>query len=128
MNFWTRLEQIAEQRSVLRHPFYVRWSEGTLTRAELARYSGQYRHAVVALAAAAEAAARSPEADGDSPALVADTLPPCMSMIRLTIDRPSPVELSPPVGFADSRWKRPNRRSMSSGESPAPSSLTRMTV
>jgi len=69
MNLWTRLEQIADQRSVLRHPFYVRWSEGKLTRDELAHYAGQYRHAVVALANAAAAAARSREAGGDAPAL-----------------------------------------------------------
>ena len=69
MNFWTRLERISDERSVLRHPFYVRWMEGTLTRKELARYAEQYRHAVVALACAAEHAARSPEAGADAPAL-----------------------------------------------------------
>lgn len=62
MNFWDRLEEVAERRSVLRHPFYIRWSEGTLTRPELALYAGQYRHVVVALADAAASAARSPEA------------------------------------------------------------------
>jgi pyrroloquinoline-quinone synthase len=71
MNFWTRLEQVAAARDVLRHPFYVRWSEGTLTRDELARYAGQYRHAVLALAAAAEAAARSPQAGADASTLAA---------------------------------------------------------
>jgi pyrroloquinoline-quinone synthase len=35
---------------VLEHPFYVRWSAGELSREELARYSGQYRHATEALA------------------------------------------------------------------------------
>ena len=62
------------------------------------------------------------------PGLLAFTWPPCMSMMRLTIDRPSPVELSPAVGLADSRWKRPNRRPRSSGLKPAPSSTTRMMV
>ena len=38
--------------------------------------------------------------------------------MRLTIERPSPVELSPPVGLAESRWKRPNSREMSSCERP----------
>jgi pyrroloquinoline-quinone synthase len=71
VNFWTRLEQISEQRSVLRHPFYVRWNEGALTREELGRYSGQYRHAVLALAAASAAAARSPEAGADASTLAA---------------------------------------------------------
>ncbi len=51
MNFWDRLDQVAKRWNVLRHPFYVRWSEGTLTREELALYAGQYAHAVEALAA-----------------------------------------------------------------------------
>jgi pyrroloquinoline-quinone synthase len=71
VSFWDRIEQVAEQRSVLRHPFYVRWSEGTLTQDELAHYAGQYRHAVVALADAAAAAARAPEARDDAPVLAA---------------------------------------------------------
>src|SRR6185437_1017944 len=62
------------------------------------------------------------------PALSAVTSPPCMSMMRLTMDSPSPVELSPAVGLAESRWKRPNRRPRSSGDSPAPWSATRMMV
>src|SRR6202035_2487141 len=62
------------------------------------------------------------------PALSAVTWPPCMSIMRLTIDRPSPVELSPAVGLAESRWKRPNRRPRSSGDRPAPSSAMRITV
>jgi pyrroloquinoline-quinone synthase len=69
VNFWDRLEAVGEQHDVLRHPFYVRWSEGTLTPEELAHYSGQYRHAVVALARASATAARSPEAGADAPAL-----------------------------------------------------------
>lgn len=71
MNFWDRFDEIATRHDVLRHPFYVRWSEGTLTRDELARYAGQYRHAVVALAEAASSAARSPEAGDDAEALAA---------------------------------------------------------
>ena len=54
------------------------------------------------------------------PALSTVIWPPCRSTIRLTIDRPRPVELSPAVGLADKRWKRPNSREISSGESPAP--------
>jgi pyrroloquinoline-quinone synthase len=69
LNFWNRLEAVAEQHSVLRHSFYVRWSEGTLGLAELAYYSGQYRHAVIALADASTAAARSSEAGADAPVL-----------------------------------------------------------
>src|SRR5712692_2781072 len=62
------------------------------------------------------------------PALSAVTWPPCMSIMRLTIESPRPVELSPAVGLAESRWKRPNNRPRSSGESPAPWSVMRMIV
>jgi pyrroloquinoline-quinone synthase len=47
---WKRIERSRARWDVLRHPFYVRWSNGELTREELARYSGQYRHAVEAIA------------------------------------------------------------------------------
>jgi pyrroloquinoline-quinone synthase len=47
---WERIERSRARWDVLRHPFYVRWSNGALTREELARYSGQYRHAVEAIA------------------------------------------------------------------------------
>jgi pyrroloquinoline quinone (PQQ) biosynthesis protein C len=57
MGFFEELDAVRERWNVLNHPFYTRWSEGTLTRDELAYYSGQYRHAVVALADAARAAA-----------------------------------------------------------------------
>ncbi len=49
-SLWDRIEQARARRNVLEHPFYQRWSEGTLTRSELAEYAGQYRHAVEALA------------------------------------------------------------------------------
>jgi pyrroloquinoline quinone (PQQ) biosynthesis protein C len=42
--------------NVLEHPFYARWEQGELTHEELARYAGEYRHAVVALARAAHTA------------------------------------------------------------------------
>jgi pyrroloquinoline-quinone synthase len=57
MTFWDRLETVRTDNDVLEHPFYVRWSNGDLSRDELAGYSGQYRHAVVALAAASRNAA-----------------------------------------------------------------------
>jgi pyrroloquinoline-quinone synthase len=56
MKLWDRIETVRDEIDVLRHPFYVRWSAGELTRAELARYAGEYRHAVVALASAARSA------------------------------------------------------------------------
>src|SRR5207253_3656376 len=40
------------------------------------------------------------------PALSAVTWPPCMSMMRLTIDRSCQDELSSAGGLAESRWKR----------------------
>jgi pyrroloquinoline-quinone synthase len=51
---WDRIENARERWNVLRHPFYRRWSAGELDREELARYSGQYRHAVQAIATLAE--------------------------------------------------------------------------
>ena len=57
MEFFAELDAVRERWNVLDHPFYTRWSEGTLTHDELAYYSGQYRHAVVALAAATRRAA-----------------------------------------------------------------------
>ena len=47
---WERIESSRRRWNVLEHPFYQRWSDGELTREELARYSGQYRHAVEAIA------------------------------------------------------------------------------
>src|SRR3954470_24836634 len=52
----SRIEAAASRWNVLDHAFYQRWSAGELTREELAEYAAQYRHAVVALADAAEAA------------------------------------------------------------------------
>jgi pyrroloquinoline-quinone synthase len=54
---WERIESSRQRWNVLEHPFYQRWSEGELTREELARYSGQYRHAVEAIATLSAAAA-----------------------------------------------------------------------
>src|SRR4051794_27140869 len=59
MQFFEELDAVRERWNVLNHPFYTRWSEGTLTRDELAYYSGQYRHAVAALAQAAGNAAEA---------------------------------------------------------------------
>ena len=54
---WHRIEEARARHDVLQHPFYTRWSAGELTDAELARYSGQYRHAVAAIAELSSAAA-----------------------------------------------------------------------
>jgi pyrroloquinoline-quinone synthase len=62
---WERIEGARERWNVLRHPFYIRWTAGELTAEELARYSGQYRHAVEAIArASAQAADAAPENEG----------------------------------------------------------------
>jgi pyrroloquinoline-quinone synthase len=61
VDFFARLETIRDRWNVLEHPFYQRWSEGSLEREELSFYAGEYRHAVVALAEAVGAAARSAE-------------------------------------------------------------------
>ena len=61
---WDRIERSRQRWDVLRHPFYQRWSQGALTGEELARYSGQYRHAVEAIATMSSAAADAlPERD-----------------------------------------------------------------
>jgi len=59
VDLWSRLADVHERWDVLEHPFYDRWSRGELSPDELAHYAGQYRHAVVALAGAAEGAARA---------------------------------------------------------------------
>jgi len=56
MKLIDRIDDARERWDVLKHPFYVRWERGELTRDELAHYAGEYRHAVVALARAAEVA------------------------------------------------------------------------
>jgi pyrroloquinoline-quinone synthase len=61
VNFFERIEAIRARWDILRHPFYERWSCGELTRSELAFYAGEYRHATVALAETAAAAARHAE-------------------------------------------------------------------
>ena len=61
-SIWERIEAARQRWNVLEHPFYQRWSAGELSREELARYSGQYRHAVGAVAEiSATIAAGAPE-------------------------------------------------------------------
>jgi pyrroloquinoline-quinone synthase len=57
MTLIVRLDVARRRHNILEHPFYTRWEQGELTRDELSAYAGEYRHAVVALARAAEAAA-----------------------------------------------------------------------
>ena len=61
---WQRIEEARERWNVLEHPFYQRWSAGELSRDELARYSGQYRHATAAVARlSADLAESAPESE-----------------------------------------------------------------
>jgi pyrroloquinoline-quinone synthase len=63
---WQRIEESRARHNVLEHPFYERWSAGELSREELARYAGQYRHATEALARlCGETAEVAPEARRD---------------------------------------------------------------
>jgi len=57
MDVLARLDQTRAATNVLEHPFYERWTAGELSGPELARYAGEYRHAVLALADASRAAA-----------------------------------------------------------------------
>jgi len=59
VDLWSRLDDVRARWNVLEHPFYERWSAGRLSRHDLALYAGQYRHAVVALAEAADRAAHA---------------------------------------------------------------------
>jgi pyrroloquinoline-quinone synthase len=59
VDLWSRLDDVRARWNVLEHPFYERWSAGGLSREDLARYAGQYRYAVVALAEAADRAAHA---------------------------------------------------------------------
>ena len=61
---WQRIEDARVRCNVLEHPFYLRWSQGELSRKELAEYSGQYRHVTEAIARLSEqAAGAAPEAE-----------------------------------------------------------------
>jgi len=71
VDLWSRLAEVHSRWNVLDHPFYVRWSSGELSADELALYAGQYRHAVVALARAADGAAHASGASLDRAGLAA---------------------------------------------------------
>jgi pyrroloquinoline-quinone synthase len=57
MDVLARLDETRGAIDVLEHPFYERWSAGELNVEELARYAGEYRRAVIALAEASALAA-----------------------------------------------------------------------
>jgi pyrroloquinoline-quinone synthase len=66
MNLFEQVDAARDRWNVLRHPFYVRWEAGELSRDELAFYAGEYRHAVVALADAAAASGDQEHADEEA--------------------------------------------------------------
>jgi pyrroloquinoline-quinone synthase len=41
-DWWSAVEGIIEEKSLLKHPFYQAWTMGTLTREDLAYYAQQY--------------------------------------------------------------------------------------
>ncbi len=45
-NFTTEITGVIEKKSLLQHPFYKKWNEGTLTQDELKEYAKQYYHFV----------------------------------------------------------------------------------
>jgi pyrroloquinoline-quinone synthase len=59
------LDASARRWNLLEHSFYVRWTEGTLTREELADYAGQYAHVVAGLPRWLETAAQTDPGFGD---------------------------------------------------------------
>ena len=69
MNVIAGIDAARQRWNVLEHPFYVRWEQGELSRDELARYAGEYRHAVVALARAARTARLHAEEEASHVAL-----------------------------------------------------------
>ena len=66
MDLFEQVDAARERWNVLRHPFYVRWEAGELSRDELAFYAGEYRHAVVALAESAAASGDPEHAEEES--------------------------------------------------------------
>ena len=49
MNLIQKIDQIIEERSLLKHPFYEMWSDGKLTQESLAGYSKEYLQLVKAV-------------------------------------------------------------------------------
>ena len=49
MNLIKRIDQMIEERSLLKHPFYQMWSDGKLTQESLAGYSKEYFQLVKAV-------------------------------------------------------------------------------
>jgi pyrroloquinoline-quinone synthase len=100
MNLIERIDEARARWNVLDHPFYLRWERGELTREELAFYAGEYRHAVVALAAAA-ASAGDPEHAAEEAAHVA-----LWDDFAAALDAPLDREPSPETEECERAWRR----------------------
>jgi P2-related tail formation protein len=59
VELWERIDALAERLEVLRHPFYVRWSAGSLTRVRAHLEAGADHVAVQACADSGEEALRA---------------------------------------------------------------------
>src|SRR6185503_5818182 len=65
MTLSSAIDAAVAERSMLSHPFYQAWEEGTLTRAALREYAKQYFHHVEAFPRAVSAVhANCPDARG----------------------------------------------------------------
>ena len=49
MNITQKIDEMIEERSLLKHPFYQAWSDGKLTKESLAGYSKEYFQLVKAV-------------------------------------------------------------------------------
>ncbi len=100
MKLIDRIDETRVRWNVLDHPFYLRWENGELSRAELAFYAGEYRHAVVALAESA-AAAGDAEHAAEEAAHVA-LWDDFAAALQAPLDRPPSAE----TGECASAWRR----------------------
>ncbi|MEO6562234.1 MAG: pyrroloquinoline quinone biosynthesis protein PqqC, partial [Nitrosospira sp.] len=48
LSFKTQIKTIIDARHLLKHPFYVAWTEGRLSKEQLRHYAEQYFHNVLA--------------------------------------------------------------------------------
>ena len=100
MNLIERIDEARARWNVLDHLFYLRWERGELTRAELAFYAGEYRHAVVALAQAAEAAGDEEHAAEEAGHVV------LWDAFGAALDAPLDGEPTPETAACAAAWRR----------------------
>jgi len=100
MELIERLDEARRRRNVLDHPFYRRWEAGELSRADLAFYAGEYRHAVVALADAAAATGDAGHAEEEA-AHVA-----LWDDFAAALDAPLDREPAPETSACTAAWRR----------------------